>query len=115
MVRVRHAAKVKVLPAHRAMARHLHAAMDHKVHRALKAKAMAAEKAHETVVAAQSNVTSRVLTTGVMAKAVPHRAVPVLRAVVPVVAHSLAMAADTGVVKTVAVTMATSCHATSTP
>ena len=112
MVRVRHAAKVKALPVHRAMAHPPRAAMDPKVHRAWMARAMVAVKA----VAPKNNVAIRVLTTGVMAKAVPHHAVPVLRGVVQVVVLRAAMAvADTGGVKTTAATMATSCHATSTP
>jgi hypothetical protein len=85
---------------------------------------MAAVKAGVTVavkaVAVKNNVAIRVLTTAVMAKAVPHHAVHVLKAVVQVAAPKVAMAvADMvvvrAVVKTVAVTMATSCHATSTP
>jgi hypothetical protein len=92
--------------------------MDHrasKAPRALKVRAMAAAKADATVVVARNNVAIPVLTTVVMAKAVPHRAVHVLRAVVLVAAHRAATAvADTEVAKTVVVTMATSCHATST-
>jgi hypothetical protein len=65
---------------------------------------MVAVKAVATVVAARSNAATRVLTTVVMAKAVPHREVHVRRAVAPTV-----------VAKSVANTMATSCHATSTP
>jgi hypothetical protein len=94
--------------------------MVHRAHRALKAKAMDAVKADATVVAVKNNVAIPVLTTVGMAKAVLHHAVHALRDVVQVAAHRVAMAvAATGVVKvaakTVAVTMATSCHATSTP
>lgn len=108
----KHVAKVRAQPGHRATALLHHAAMVRKAPRALKAKAMAAVKA----VAARSNVAIRVLTTVVMAKAVPHHAVHVLKAVVQVAAHRAAMAvADTQVAKTVAETMAMSCHATLTP
>ena len=100
----------KVLHAHRATAHPPHAEMAHRAHRALKLRAMADE----------SNVAIPVLTTVGMAKAVLHHAVHALRDVVQVAAHRVEMAvAATGVVKvaakTVAVTMATSCHATSTP
>ena len=115
----KHAAKVKALPVHRAMALLRHAEMGHKahkVHRALKARAMAAEKAHETVVAkvvaVKNNAAIPVLTTVGMAKGVPHRVVPALRAVAPTVA-AVMEAVKASTIATAA--MATSCHATSTP
>jgi hypothetical protein len=74
---------------------------------------MAAAKADATVDAARNNVAIPVLTTVVMAKAVPHRAAHVLRAVAQVAAHKAVAA--TQAAKTVVVTMATSCHATSIP
>jgi hypothetical protein len=114
----KHAAKVRAQPVRRATVLLHHAEMDHrasKAPRALKVRAMAAAKADATVDAARNNVAIPVLTTVVMAKAVPHRAVHVLRAVAQVAAHRAAMAvADTEAAKTVVVTMATSCHATST-
>ena len=105
---VKHGAKVRAQPVHRAMALLHHAAMAPKAHPALKAKAMVAVKAVATVVAARSNAATRVLTTVVMAKAVPHREVHVRKAVAPTVVVK-------AVAKSVANTMATSCHATSTP
>ena len=112
---VKHAAKVRAQPVHRATALLHHAETGHragKAHRALKVKAMAAVKVVETVAAmavvARNNVAIPVLTTVAMAKAVPHREVPVLRAVAPTVVVK-------AVAKSVASTMATSCHATSTP
>lgn len=84
--------------------------MAHKARRALKAKAMVAVKAVVKVGAVKNNVATRVLTTVAMAKAVPHRVVHVLRAAVPAVVVKAAKA-----VKTAVATMATSCHATSTP
>ena len=77
--------------------------MARKAHPDLKVKAMAAAK----VVVARSSAAIRVLTTVVMAKAVPHHVVHVLKAVAPTVAHKVAA-------KTVATTM-TSCHVTLTP
>ena len=59
------------------------------------------------VVVARSNAATRVLTTVATARAVPHRAVRVLKAVVQPVAAKVA-------VKTVAGAMATNCHATLT-
>jgi hypothetical protein len=119
----KHAAKARAQPVRRATALLHHAEMDHrasKAPRALKVRAMAAAKADATVDAAKNNVAIPVLTTVVMAKAVPHRAAHVLRAVVqgaaPKVAMVAAMAvAATQAAKTVVVTMATSCHATSIP
>ncbi len=112
-------AKVRAQPVHRATALLHHAEMDHrasKAPRALKAKAMAAAKADATVDAARNNVAIPVLTTVVMAKAAPHRAVHVLRAVAQGAAHRAATAvADTEAPKTVAETMVMSCHAISTP
>jgi hypothetical protein len=113
----KHAAKVKAQPVHRAMALLHHAAMAPKAHRALKVKATVAEKVVAVMaVAVKNNVAIRVLTTVVMAKAVLHRGVHALRAVVQGAAPKVAMAvAATQAAKTVVVTMATSCHATSTP
>lgn len=116
---VKHAAKVKALHVHRAMALLHHAETDHrahKAHRALKAKAMVAVKAVATVVAAKTNAATRVLTTVAMVKAVPHRVVHAQRAVVQAVARKAAMVkAATRVVKTAAAMTVTSCHATSIP
>ena len=100
----KHAAKVRALPVHRATALRHHAEMVHRAPRALKAKAMADVK----VVAGKNNVAIPVLTTGVMAKAVPHLAVRAQKAEAPAVAVKAA-------VKSVANTMATNCHATSIP
>ena len=95
----------KVLHAHRATAHPPHAEMAHRAHRALKLRAMADE----------SNVVIPVLTTVVMAKAVLHRVVHVLRAVARVAALKAGMAvAGTRVDKTVAAMMVTSCPATLT-
>ncbi len=109
-VHAKHAAKVKALPVHRAMALLHHAAMARRAHPALKAKATVAAKAVATVVAAKSNAAIRVLTTAVMAKAVPHRVVHAQRAVVQAAVVKVAKA-----VKTAAATMAMNCHATSIP
>jgi hypothetical protein len=76
--------------------------MARKAHPDLKVKAMAAAK----VVVARSSAAIRVLTTVVMAKAVPHHVAHVLKAVAQPVAAR--------VVKTAAGAMATSCHATLT-
>lgn len=70
----------------------------------------AAKVATVTAVAAKSNVATRVLTTVVMAKAVPHHVVHVLKAVV---LHAVVKVAKA--VKTAVATTVTSCHATSTP
>jgi hypothetical protein len=85
--------------------------MAHKEPRVLKARAMVAVKAAVTVnamaVVDKSSVAIRALTTGVTAKAVPHPAVHVLKAVAqPVVVKAVK------VVRTAAGTMATNCHAT---
>lgn len=61
-------------------------------------------------VVARSNAATRVLTTVATARAVPHRAVRVLKAVVQPVAAKVVKVA----VKTVAGAMATNCHATLT-
>ena len=105
----KHAAKVRAQPVHRAMALLPHAAMAPKAHRALKARAMAAAKAGATVDAVKNNVAIPVLTTVVMAKAVPHRVALVQKDVLPVKAEVDRVA------KTIAEKTATSCHATSTP
>jgi hypothetical protein len=59
----------------------------------------------------KSSAPTHALTTAVMAKAVPHRAAPVQKAVAQHVAAKVVKAA----VKTVAGAMATNCHATLTP
>ena len=114
-VPVKPVAKVRARPVHRAMVLLHHAAMAPKARRALKARAMAAVKADERgvvkAVVAKNNVAIPVLTTVVMAKAVPHRVVHVLRAVVLLGVVKVVAKA----VKTVVVRMAMSCHATSTP
>ena len=104
------APKVRASPALRAMHHRHHAATAHKAHPALKARAMVAAMAAVTATAkavvARSSVAIRVLTTGVMAKAVPHPVAHVLKVVVrPEVVKAA--------VKTVAATMAMNCHATS--
>jgi hypothetical protein len=84
---------------------------------------MAAVKAVVTTVAAKNNVAIPVLTNAAMAKAVPHHAVLVRRAVARAVARGVdhkagtaaVMEAGTAAVKTVINMMATSCLATSTP
>jgi hypothetical protein len=104
----KHVAKAQ--PAHRAMALRHHAAMPPKAHRVLKAKATVAVKAATvTVAVAKSNAVIHVLTTAVMAKAVPHRVAHVLMAVAQVAAHKVGKA-----VKTAAATTVTSCLATLT-
>ena len=103
-------AKVKAPHVHRATALLHHAAMVRKAPRALKVRGMAAAKADATVVVARNNVAIPVLTTVVMAKAVPHRVVHAQRAVVQAVVVKVAKA-----VKTAAATMAMNCHATSIP
>ena len=110
MVKVNAKAAAKALRAHRATALLRHAEMGHKAHKALhalKAKAMAAVRA----VAVKSNVAIPVLTTVVMARAAPPRAVLVPRAVAPTVADKAAVKAG----KTTITTMAMNCHATSIP
>jgi hypothetical protein len=84
---------------------------------------MAAVKAVVTTVAAKNNVATPVLTNAATAKAVPHHAVLVRRAVARGVDHKAGtaavmeavMEAGTAAVKTVINMMATSCLATSTP
>ncbi len=113
MDRASPAPKVRASPAPHAMPHPPHAEMDHKAHRVLKARAMLAVKvavmATAKAVVARSSVAIRALTTGVMAKAVPHRVVHVLKAVAQPVVVKAAK-----VVKTADATMATNCHATST-
>ena len=74
------------------------------------AAAKALAMATVTVVAARNSVAIRALTTVAMARAVPHHAVRVLKAVARHVAHKVAR----GVVKTAAGAMVTNCHATLT-
>jgi hypothetical protein len=112
-VLAKHAAKVKVLHVHRAMARHPRAEMVPKVGHDLKAKAMAAAKVGATVVAVKSSAAIHVLTTVATVKAVPHHAVHGLKDAVPVAALKVGKAVK-GVVKTAAGAMATNCHATLT-
>jgi hypothetical protein len=116
---VKHA--VKAQHVHRATAPRHPAEMDHRAHkapRALKVRATAAAKVATVTVAvavvAKSKGAIPVLTTVAMAKAVPHRAVLVLKVVAQVAALRAAMA-NTPAVKTADATMATSCPATSTP
>lgn len=104
----KHAAKVWALHVLRATALRHHAEMVHRAPRALKAKAMADVKVVARAVAGKNNVAIPVLTTGGMAKAVPHLAVRAQKAEAPAVAVKVA-------VKSVANTMATNCHATSIP
>jgi hypothetical protein len=112
------AQKVRASPVLRATHRLHPAATVHKAHRVLKARAMAAEKvavmgavtATAKAVVDKASAAIRALTTGPTAKAVPHRAAHVLKAVaLPVAAKVVKVA-----VKTVAVMMATNCHATLT-
>jgi hypothetical protein len=93
------------------MARHPHAATALKALPVLKARAMCAVMlAGTTVHAARSRAATCVLKTVAMAKAVPHHAAHVLKVVVKAAAPTVA---DKAVAKSVANTMATSCHATS--
>ena len=117
----KHVAKAKAERVRRATALHLRAAMVHKVARVLKAKvhpALTAKATHAvkvaraTVVVLKSSAATRVLTTVAMAKAAPHHAVHVLKAVAQVAALKEAKAIRT--VMSAAVTTATSCRATST-
>ena len=110
------APKVRASPVLRATHHPHPAAMGHKAHRVLKARAMDAAKvavmvdvtATEKAVVDQPNAAIRALTTEPTAKVVPHPADHVLKAVaLPVAARVVKVA-----VKTVAVMMATNCHAT---
>jgi hypothetical protein len=110
------AQKVRASPVLRATHHPHPAAMDHKAHRVLKARAMdavmvavmVAVTATAKAVVDKASAAIRALTTGPMAKAVPHPAVHVLKAVaLPVAARVVKVA-----VKTVAVMMAMNCHAT---
>ena len=107
------APKVRASPVLRAMHHRHHAATAHKAHRVLKARAMVAVKvavmvavtATAKAVVVRSSVAIHALTTGVTAKADPHPVAHVLKAVAQPVVVKVA-------VKTVAVMMATNCHAT---
>jgi hypothetical protein len=90
--------------------------MAHKAHRVLKAKATVAEKVAAVMAAAvKSSAAIRVLTTVVKARAVVLAMVHVLKAVQTVVAKAVVRTRTVAVkvVKSAAVAMATSCHATS--
>jgi hypothetical protein len=109
------APKVRASPVLRATHHPHHAATAHKARRVLKARAMVAVKVAVTATAKavvdKSSAPTHALTTGVMAKAVPHRAAPVPKVVARPVAAKVVKVA----VKTVAGAMATNCHATLTP
>jgi hypothetical protein len=101
------AQKVRASPVLRATHRPHHAATAHKAHRVLKGRAMVAVTFNVKAVADKSSAAIRVLTTAVMAKAVPHHAAHVLKAVDrPVAAKAAA--------KSAAGAMATNCLVTST-
>jgi hypothetical protein len=115
------AARAKAQRVHHATVQHLRAAMARQARHVLmarappdlKAKGMVAVKVDARVAVVKSNAATRVSTTAVMAKAVPHHVAPVPKAVAQVVARKVGKAAMG--VKTATAATVTSCHATSTP
>ena len=107
------AVKAKAQRVRRATVQHPHAAMARQARPVLKAKGRVAVKVDARVAVVKSNAATHVLTTAVMAKAVPHHAAHVPKAVAQVVVSKVDKAAMG--VKTATGATVTSCHATSTP